>query len=56
MSRTTMYGSLGINLFLVKIVGEVGQVSGGSAPTYHTYDTAADAKRLYGTVGVRISF
>lgn len=56
MSRTTMYGSLGINLFLVKIVGEVGQVSGGSAPTYHTYDTAADAKRMYGTVGVRISF
>lgn len=56
MSRTTMYGSLGINLFLVKIVGEVGQVSGGSAPTFHTYDTAADAKRMYGTVGVRISF
>ncbi len=56
MSRTTMYGSLGINLFLVKIVGEVGQVSGGSAPTYHTYDTAADAKRMYGTVGIRISF
>lgn len=56
MSRTTMYGSLGINLFLVKIVGEVGQVSGGSAPTFHTYDTPADAKRLYGTVGVRISF
>lgn len=56
MSRTSMYGSLGINLFLVKIVGEVGQVSGGSAPTYHTYDTPADAKRMYGTVGVRISF
>lgn len=56
MSRTTMYGSLGINLFLIKVVGEVGQVSGGSAPTYHTYDTPADAKRMYGTVGVRISF
>ena len=56
MSRTTMYGSLGINLFLVKIVGEVGQVSGGSAPTFHTYDKAADDSRLYGTVGVRISF
>lgn len=56
MDRTTMYGSLGINLFLVKIVGEVGQVSGGNAPTFHTYDTAADAKRMYGTVGVRISF
>lgn len=56
MTRTTMYGSLGLNLFLIKVVGEVGQVSGGSAPTYHTYDTPADAKRMYGTVGVRISF
>lgn len=56
MKRTTMYGSLGINLFLVKVVGEVGQVSGGSAPTFHNYDTPADDKRLYGTVGVRISF
>lgn len=56
MSRTTMYGSLGINLFLAKIVAEVGQVSGGNAPTYHTYDKAADAKRLYGSAGIRISF
>lgn len=56
MSRTTMYGSLGINLFVAKFVAEVGQVIGGSAPTYHTFDTAADAKRLYGTAGIRISF
>ncbi len=56
MKRTNMYGSLGINLFLVKVVGEVGQVSGGNAPTFHTYDVPADDKRLYGTLGVRISF
>lgn len=56
MSRTTMYGSLGLNLFLVKVVGEVGQVSGGSAPTFHNYDTAADAKRMYATLGLRVSF
>jgi hypothetical protein len=56
MTRTTMYGSLGINLLLLKVVVEAGQVSGGSAPTYHTYDTAADAKRLYATAGIRISF
>lgn len=56
MDRTTMYGSLGINLLLVKVVAEVGQVSGGNAPTYHTYDTAADAKRMYATAGIRISF
>lgn len=56
VTRNTLYGTLGINLWLIKIVGEVGQVSGGNVPTVNTYDTAADASRLYGTVGVRISF
>lgn len=56
MSRTTMYGSLGINLFLVKVVVEGGQVSGGSIDTYNTFTTPADEKRLYANVGLRISF
>ncbi len=56
MSRTTMYGSLGLNLFLAKVVAEVGQVSGGSIETFNTFDTPADEKRLYANVGVRISF
>ncbi len=56
MSRTTMYGSLGLNLFLIKVVGEVGQVSGGSAPTFNDFDQPADKTRMYGSVGVRISF
>lgn len=56
LSRTTMYGTLGINLFLIKIVGEVGQVSGGTVNTFNTFDVPADDKRMYGTVGIRISF
>lgn len=56
MTRTTMYGSLGINLFLFKVVGEVGQVSGGTLATFNDFDTAADASRMYGSLGVRISF
>ncbi|WKW12042.1 hypothetical protein Strain138_001314 [Pseudogemmatithrix spongiicola] len=56
MSRTTMYGSLGLNLFLVKVVIEGGQVSGGSIATQNTFDTPADEKRLYANVGLRISF
>lgn len=56
MKRNTMYGTLGVNLFLVKVVAEVGQVSGGSIPTFNTFDTAADASRLYGTLGIRVSF
>ena len=56
MTRTTMYGSLGINLVLAKIVAEVGQASGGKAVTYNDYSQPADKTRMYGTVGIRISF
>ncbi|MBX3175479.1 MAG: hypothetical protein KF709_13775 [Gemmatimonadaceae bacterium] len=54
INRTTMYGTLGVNLWLMKIVAEVGQVSGGTIGTFHTYDTPADDSRLYGSVGIRI--
>lgn len=56
MTRTSMYGNFGMNLVLLKIVAEVGQVSGGDAATFHTYDKAANAKRLYATAGLRFSF
>jgi hypothetical protein len=56
VKRNTMYGTLGVNLFLVKVVAEIGQVSGGTINTFNTFDTEADASRLYGTLGVRISF
>lgn len=56
MKRTTMYGSLGFNLFVAKVVAEVGQVSGGDVSTYNTFAEAADKSRLYGSVGIRISF
>lgn len=53
MTRTTMYGTVGLNLWAFKLVGEVGQVSGGSIETYHNFDTPADEKRMYGTIGIR---
>lgn len=56
MTRSTMYGSLGINLFLFKLVGEVGQVSGGEAPTFNDFTQPADKARTYGSLGIRISF
>jgi hypothetical protein len=56
MTRTTMYGTLGLNLFLFKVVAEAGQVSGGTLTTFNDFTEPADKKRLYGTVGVRISF
>lgn len=56
LKRTTMYGNLGFNLFLAKLVAEVGQVSGGDVSTFNTFSEAADKSRLYGSVGLRISF
>jgi hypothetical protein len=46
-----------MNLPLFKIVAEAGQVSGGSISTYNSFSGhAADASRLYGSVGVRLGF
>lgn len=56
ITRTTMYGSLGVNLFLAKLVGEIGQVSGGDISTYNNFTEPADKSRIYGSVGLRISF
>jgi hypothetical protein len=56
LKRTSMYGNLGFNLLIAKIVAEVGQVSGGDVTTFNTFDEAADKSRLYGSVGIRISF
>lgn len=56
LTRTSYYGSIGFNLFLAKVVAEIGQVQGGTVATYNTFDEAADKSRLYGTVGIRISF
>jgi len=56
LKRTTMYGSLGFNLLVAKIVAEIGQVSGGDVATFNSFDEAADKSRLYGSIGLRISF
>jgi hypothetical protein len=56
ITRTTMYGSLGFNLFLAKVVAEIGRVSGGDVPTYNTFSEEADKARMYGSLGIRISF
>ena len=56
ITRTTMYGSLGVNLLLAKLVAEVGGVSGGDISTYNNFSEAADKSRLYGSVGLRVSF
>lgn len=57
ITRTNYFADLSFNMMLAKLVAEVGMVQGGTVATYNTFKgTAADASRLYGSVGLRIGF
>jgi hypothetical protein len=57
MTRTNVFGDVSLNLPLFKIVGEIGQASGGSAPTYNSFQGGNAARSLvYGSVGIRLSW
>jgi hypothetical protein len=59
MTRTNYFANASINLLLLKIVGEIGQVSGGDVtPTpFNTFSSgAADDTRMYGSVGLRFTW
>ena len=56
ITRTNYFADVSMNLFVMKIVGEIGSVSGGDIPTYNTFDPQADASRLYGSLGIRLGF
>lgn len=56
-TRTNIFGDLSVNLIpLIKFVGEVGRVSGGSVVTYNTFDRNANDARWYGSIGARLVF
>lgn len=52
--RTNMFLDVSLNFPLLKIVGEVGRVSGGDVATFNTFTTPADAARTYGSLGIRL--
>ena len=56
VTRTNMFLDLTLNAGVLKLVGTIGNVSGGEIPTYNSFDTEADASRTYGSLGVRIGF
>jgi len=59
MNRTNIYAGLTMNIFIGKLVGEVGQVSGGSVPAlFNTIDESHDASkgRSYFSLGFRTGF
>jgi hypothetical protein len=57
LTRTNYFADLSINLLILKLTGEIGQVSGGTINTFNTFSgkQAADS-RVYGSVGARFGF
>jgi hypothetical protein len=54
MARTNYFLDVSLNIPIFKVVGEIGQVSGGTVDTYNSFDgKAADASLLYGSVGLQ---
>lgn len=59
LTRTNMFLDLSLNLPLLKVVGEIGQVSGGKLERQAMNEFTGGSptqSRLYGSVGVRIGF
>jgi hypothetical protein len=55
LTRTNYFLDLSLNLPVFKLIGEVGQVTGGTVDTYNEFTTGrADKSRTYGSVGFRI--
>jgi hypothetical protein len=55
-TRTNYFADLSMNLFVAKLVAEIGMSSGGKVDTYSIFDPVADKARTYGAVGLRFGF
>ena len=56
VKRSNLFANLSLNLGPLKLVGEVGQVSGGEIRTFNTYKDKPDMSRQYASVGFRVGF
>lgn len=60
LTRTNYFLDLSMNLPFIKLVGEIGQVSGGDLPAGATFNTFSGGdvtkSRTYGSVGLRFGF
>ena len=54
LTRQSAFANLSLNVWIVRLVGEVGRTWGGSATTFNGFaGTSATTPRLYGSVGLR---
>jgi len=59
LTRTNVFADLSFNMPIFKVIGEIGQVSGGKLekdPMNEFTGGAATQSRLYGSLGIRIAF
>ena len=55
LTRTNYFLDVSLNLPVIKFIGEVGRVTGGTVDTFNEFQTGrADKARTYGSVGIRI--
>ena len=55
LTRTNYFLDASLNLPIFKLIGEVGQVTGGTVDTYNEFTTgSADKSRTYGSLGFRL--
>lgn len=52
-TRLNMFADLSVHISRLRLLGEIGRVSGGNIRTYNQFSPRADAPRIYGTVGLR---
>jgi hypothetical protein len=56
ISRTNVFADGSLNLPILKVIGEIGQVSGGTIATFNKFSGKQPAdSRLFGSVGIRLS-
>lgn len=56
LTRTNIFADLSLDLPLLKIVGEIGQVSGGTVSTFNKFNgKQPDDARIFGSIGIRLS-
>ncbi len=57
ITRTNVFADVSVNFYVAKLVGELGRVSGGSVPSYNSFQgSRADDARTYGSIGFRVQY